>query len=180
MSAERQPIRVISLVVLPNADGVMHAVQVMAATRENPQGFHRLIGGGVVFGETTRDAAVREVREELGADLSKPVLLGVLESKFEVDRVPAHEIAFVYTGRLDPSNTVPPEGGMFADNGLPMAVEWRHLDDPHGSIPLYPSGSGALAWQAVAAAPRVLEPSPSRVESSHSWRGSAQRGNLKT
>ena len=36
---------------------------------ENPQGYHRLIGGSVNLGEPHRDAIVREVDEELGATI---------------------------------------------------------------------------------------------------------------
>lgn len=69
------------------------------------------------FGETSQDARIREVREELGAELTEPRLLGV-----------------------------------FADNGVPLPVEWREVDDGSEAIPLYPSGIGALVRQAAAKA----------------------------
>ncbi|KGN34954.1 NUDIX hydrolase [Knoellia sinensis KCTC 19936] len=137
-------IRVTSLVVLLSPDRTMHAVAHFDANRENSLGFHRLIGGGVEVGETAQAAAVRETREELGAELLDVQLLGVLENLFEYDGQPGHEVVFVHTGRLDPPGTVPPEGGLFADNGDPMLVEWRPLDDKGMSIPLYPKGAGDL------------------------------------
>ena len=39
---------------------------------------------------------------------------------------------------------MPAEGGTYADNGVPMQVEWRPLDDADLDVPLYPDGVGAL------------------------------------
>lgn len=146
----RGGIRVVAMVVLPHADGVSHAVSRMAPTRENPAGFHRLVGGGVEPGETARDAAVREVAEELGATLHEPVLLGVLEDVFEVDGQPGHDVVHVHTGRLEPADTVPPGGAMFWDCGRPMPVEWRPVETTGSMIPLYPRGADELVRRAVA------------------------------
>ncbi|MFC7487717.1 NUDIX hydrolase [Knoellia sp. CPCC 206453] len=138
------------MAVLLGSDGTRHAVARLEPSRENPEGYHRLVGGGVEFGETSLEAVVREVREELGATLIDPSLLGVLENHFELDGDPGHEVVFVYCGRLDPADRVPPQGGMFADNDQPMPVEWRPIDDASVRIPLYPSGAGALVRQAAA------------------------------
>ena len=43
------------------------------------------IGGRVEFGETSRDAIAREVREELSAEVRDLRLLGVLENIFTYD-----------------------------------------------------------------------------------------------
>ncbi|MEO7269310.1 MAG: NUDIX domain-containing protein [Knoellia sp.] len=137
------------MVVLLDPDGGRHAVARLQPSRENPHGYHRLIGGGVEFGETSLEAVVREVREELGATLTDPSLLGVLENHFELDGEPGHEVVFVYSGRLDPPDMVPPTGGMFADNARPMPVEWRPIDDVSVRIPLYPNGAGTLVRQAT-------------------------------
>ena len=99
------------MVVLPDEAGSAHAVARMQPTLENPEGFHRLIGGGVEHGETALEAVRREVREELGATLLDAELLGVLENIFELDGEPGHEVVFVHTGRLDPVDTVPPGVG---------------------------------------------------------------------
>ncbi len=138
------------MVVLPDEAGSAHAVARMQPTLENPEGFHRLIGGGVEHGETALEAVRREVREELGATLLDAELLGVLENIFELDGEPGHEVVFVHTGRLDPVDTVPPGGGVFEDCGRPMPVEWRPVDDSTLLLlPLYPSGAGALVRRAA-------------------------------
>lgn len=143
-------IRVSAMVVLPSPDGSAHAVARLPATRENPDGFHRLVGGGVEAGETSLDAVVREVGEELGAALLEPVLLGVLESIFRVDGELGHEVVFVHTGRLDPADTVPAGGAVFTDCGRPMPVEWRPVEDVDVAIPLYPDGAAELVARAIA------------------------------
>jgi ADP-ribose pyrophosphatase YjhB (NUDIX family) len=141
------------MVVLFGPDRTRHAVAHLEPSDENPQGYHRLVGGGVEFGETARDAVIREVREELGATLVEPEQIGVLENLFELDGAPGHEVVFVFSGRLDPPHTVPPEGGMFADNDQPMAVEWRSVSGKGEPVPLYPNGVGALVRNAAAHLP---------------------------
>jgi len=42
-------------------------------------------------------------------------------------------------------DVIPPVGGWFQDNGVPMFVEWRAVDDTGHEWPLYPGGAGDLA-----------------------------------
>ena len=58
--------------------------------------FCRPVGGGVEFGEHSREAMLREIREELGAGVEKVELVGVLESIFRYEGEPGHEVVFVY------------------------------------------------------------------------------------
>jgi len=58
--------------------------------------FCRPPGGGVEFGEPSRDAVRREIREELGAEIEGLELLGVLENIFLYEGAEGHEIVFVY------------------------------------------------------------------------------------
>lgn len=62
--------------------------------------FCRPLGGGVDFGETSRDAVIREIKEELGVEMTAVTLLGILESIFEYEGANYHEIVFVYDARL--------------------------------------------------------------------------------
>lgn len=144
MGLERRAIRVTAVVVLLSPDGAAHAVARYEANRENPEGFHRLIGGGVEFGETGEAAVVREVAEELGAGVHDVVRHAVVESIFDYNGSPAHEIVLVHSGRLDAAAVIPPEGGMLHENGRAIPVEWRPVDASNVSIPLYPSGIDAL------------------------------------
>jgi ADP-ribose pyrophosphatase YjhB (NUDIX family) len=62
--------------------------------------FHRPLGGSVEFGERAADAATRELREELGAELVDVRLAGVLENLFTFNGEQGHEIVFVFHARF--------------------------------------------------------------------------------
>ena len=59
-----------------------------------------LPGGHIEFGETGREALVREVREELGVDSSAGVFLGALENSFIQRGSPHAEINLIYELKL--------------------------------------------------------------------------------
>lgn len=65
--------------------------------------FYRPPGGGIEFREHSRDAAVRELQEELDLEVPREqlTLLGVIENSFEFRGAPHHEICFVYEARVD-------------------------------------------------------------------------------
>ncbi|UJP11055.1 NUDIX domain-containing protein [Microbacterium sp. KUDC0406] len=69
MSIDRSYIRVKAMLVAPNADGTRHLVSRNASSKENPEGYDRFVGGSVELGETHREAVIREVDEELGAEI---------------------------------------------------------------------------------------------------------------
>jgi ADP-ribose pyrophosphatase YjhB (NUDIX family) len=56
----------------------------------------RPLGGGIEFGESSRAAIVREIREEVGVEIENLQLLGVLENIFMYEGQPGHEIVFVF------------------------------------------------------------------------------------
>nr|WP_260986873.1 NUDIX domain-containing protein [Paenibacillus terrae] len=56
--------------------------------------FWNLPGGRVEFQESTDQALIREIREELGIDIQIDKLLYVNEDFFEYDRMKYHEIGF--------------------------------------------------------------------------------------
>lgn len=108
--------------------------------------FYCPLGGGVEFGERANQAATRELREELGAEVTDLTLLGVLENIFVYEGQPGHEIVFVFDGRFvdrslyERTEIICEEsnGQRFAARWMPIAQFARH--DP----PLYPSGLYAL------------------------------------
>lgn len=99
------------------------------------------IGGRVEFGETSREAIVREVREELSAEVGDLELLGVLENIFTYDGEKGHEIVFVYDGQLaqrsfyEATTLKGVEG-----NGEEFIAHWIDPTDPDHGRPLYPDG----------------------------------------
>ena len=58
--------------------------------------FYRAMGGGVDFGETSRDALQREFQEEIQAELTNIKYLGCLENLFTFNGKQGHEILQVY------------------------------------------------------------------------------------
>jgi hypothetical protein len=102
MPLDRSVTRVKAMLIAPDGHGTHHAVTSNPPTIENPSGYHRLIGGSVVFGETHREAIIREVEEELAAEIVDLALLGVVENLFFFNSEPGHELIALYSGRLVP------------------------------------------------------------------------------
>lgn len=66
--------------------------------------FYRAMGGGVEFGEHSRDALEREFREEIAAELADIEYLGCLESIFTFNGKTGHELIQLYRCKFaDPS-----------------------------------------------------------------------------
>jgi 8-oxo-dGTP pyrophosphatase MutT (NUDIX family) len=108
--------------------------------------FYRIPGGGVEFGEYAVQAAVREIREELEAEVIDVRLLGVLENLFTYNGEQGHEIVFVCEGAVaeplfyDQDEMIGHEGDdeTFRALWLPLA------DALAGRATLYPDGLAAL------------------------------------
>lgn len=131
------------MLIAPNGDLSAHAVSVNPPTTENPEGYHRLIGGSVELGESHRDAIAREVDEELRATIQDLAFLATVENIFRIDGKLGHEIVFLYSGRLEPE---PARVGasLTESDGSIVPVVWRPFDDAPDSFPLYPAE--AVPW----------------------------------
>ena len=138
------------MLIVLHPDGARHLVSVNAPTVENPQGFHRLVGGSVELGERLDEAIVRELDEELGARIHDMRHLGMMENIFRYNGELGHELVALYTGRLDP---MPADRGatLTESDGSVVPVAWRPINDADGSMPLYPAG--IQDWIEVTAAP---------------------------
>ena len=99
-----------------------------------------LPGGRGEFGESTREAVAREMREELKVEVEVGRLLWVLEYFFEFQARAWHEVNFCYQTGFPPSANVTPATPTFYgdDMGLPLIFRWVHLDELQG-VRLYPS-----------------------------------------
>lgn len=137
MPVDRSIIRVKAMLIAPDETGTTHAVSLNPPTEENPEGYHRLVGGGVELGETARDAVLREVRGELDAEVVDLVHLTTVENIFRIDGQVGHEVVFLFRGRLDPE---PARSGatLTESDGSVVPVVWRPVDDDHEPLPLYP------------------------------------------
>lgn len=100
------------------------------------------VGGGVDFGEKSADAAKREVKEELGADIHQLKLLGVIENLFTYNGREGHEIVFVYEAYFK-------DDGFYAkaslsgveSDGHVFEARWYDLETiDNGKVNVYPVG----------------------------------------
>jgi len=105
------------------------------------QAFHRLIGGGIEFGETAEVALRREFVEELGVTLDGVRLLAVVENLFEYEGQPGHEIAHVFAVESNQLNEISLDATLHVlDEGSP--VTWKAISDI--DRPVYPEGAVEL------------------------------------
>ena len=90
---DKERIRPIVICLFSNGDRIL-----VSEAYDSSKGdyFCRPLGGGIEFGEHSRDAMLREIREEIGAEVEKLELVGVLENIFIYEGAQGHEIVFVY------------------------------------------------------------------------------------
>jgi 8-oxo-dGTP pyrophosphatase MutT (NUDIX family) len=139
-------IRPIAICVFRNRNRILAGVGF--DSRKN-QTFYRPLGGGVEFGESSRETIVRELREEIGADVANLRYLGTIENIFTFEGDTGHEIVQVYDGELVDKSLYERdsfEGNDSTPDGpLVFQAVWVSLDDvADGGAPLYPDGLLAL------------------------------------
>jgi 8-oxo-dGTP pyrophosphatase MutT (NUDIX family) len=134
---EQLAIRPLALGLIRNSDRIL-----VFEGHDDVKGetFYRLLGGGIEFGEQAVEALHREFVEELGAELTNAVELGVLENIFTVNGRAGHEIVYVFEATLaDPSWYEREDLGTILDEGSP--VSWLLVSEfVSGERILYPSG----------------------------------------
>ena len=87
-----------------------------------------LPGGHIEFGETGRQALVREVKEELGVESSTGAFLGVVENSFLQHGKPHAEINLVYELELGTGNGERGTGELPALNSQEDWIEFEWCD----------------------------------------------------
>ena len=65
--------------------------------------FYNLPGGRVKFQESTKEAIIRELKEELGIEIDNPNLIAVAENFFTWAGQNVQELVFIYEIKLDDS-----------------------------------------------------------------------------
>jgi ADP-ribose pyrophosphatase YjhB (NUDIX family) len=134
-------IRVIAICVVRHNNRILVAEGMDDVKRER---FARPLGGAIELGETSQQAIVREIREELEQDVTDLRLLGVLENIFEYQGQPCHEIVFVYDGCLADSSLYEAPELKLHEAGWSSPAHWRSLDSFGDSCQLVPEGLAKL------------------------------------
>lgn len=99
------------------------------------------VGGGVDFGEHSKDAAIRETAEEIGGTAINLKLLRIIENIFSFDGGAGHEIVFVYEGDLAEQELYGQEVIHGDENGNPLIARWYSIDWlKEGHLSVYPDG----------------------------------------
>jgi 8-oxo-dGTP pyrophosphatase MutT (NUDIX family) len=107
--------------------------------------FYRPLGGGIEFGERGAAALVRELREEINADVSDLCYLGTLENIFTFNGEMGHEIVLVYDGKFVDKTIYERDSLEGMETGDDHAGTFRAVWKPlsffrDGHTPLYPDG----------------------------------------
>ena len=133
-------IRTVAICIFSHNGSILVAEGVDAVKGET---FYRPLGGAIEFGERSRDTVIREIREELGAEVKPESLrfLGTLENIFIYNGLPGHEIVLVYDGDLADA-TLYEQGELHAheDDEMPFRALWKTLEEFGPGAPLYPDG----------------------------------------
>lgn len=104
--------------------------------------FFRPLGGGIEFGETSQQALVRELREELDEEVCNLRLLGTLENLFVFNGEQGHEIVQVYDGEFANRSLYGQAElhGIEAEIDEHFVARWLAPGDFSMTTPLYPDG----------------------------------------
>ena len=132
-------IRLIALGVFQR-DGKILVMEGFDATKG--ERFYRPLGGGVEFGERGHETVVRELQEELGAEVQAVRYLCTLENIFVYRGNPSHELVLMYDGEFADEAWYQKEiiHGVEAD-GEPIIAVWKSLSEfGPDQPPLYPNG----------------------------------------
>lgn len=132
-----QRIRAVALCVVINDGRVLVRRHV---DHGRPRVFYRPVGGSIEFGEHSRDAARREVHEEIGAEVANLRLLGCVENLFDFKGGTGHELVFIYRADFtDPALYAREQiAGQEAD-GEDFVAVWLPLDAFTPDQPLFPT-----------------------------------------
>jgi len=106
------------------------------------QTFYRPLGGGIEFGETGAQAMAREMREEIGAEVTNVHYFGLSENIFIHVGEMGHEIVLLFEAELvDKSLYERDDLQAVEPGGVVFKVLWKPLSEfAEGREPLYPDG----------------------------------------
>jgi ADP-ribose pyrophosphatase YjhB (NUDIX family) len=128
-------IRVITICIFRRGNSVL-VCEYFDSVDKKP--FYRPLGGEVEYGETTEAAIRREIREEIGQEITDLKLMTVLENIFVHEGKPGHEIVYVYEGQFTDESVYRQEMFEVHEETEILKASWRELDsfdDYHRLVP---------------------------------------------
>lgn len=130
-------VRVAALCILRDGDRILLALGYADTKGE----FYRPLGGQVEFGERSRDTVVREIREEIRAEITNLKYVGVLENFYSRSGQPQHEIVLVYQAELVDQRFAQRTFIQGMEEGEMFEAEWVSLSEfASGQATLFPDG----------------------------------------
>ncbi|MFV0626202.1 MAG: NUDIX hydrolase [Alphaproteobacteria bacterium] len=92
--------------------------------------FYRLLGGGIEFGETSRETIQREFMEELAVEVEVQERLDVEENIFTFNGKQGHEIVFLYNAKFKDKSLYEKTDFDFVEEGKTTeTVGWVKIND---------------------------------------------------
>lgn len=131
-------IRPIAICVLRDDDRMLVAECYDPSTGDM---FYRPLGGAIEFGEQGGECIIREVREEMGAEIKDLTYIGTIENIFTFDGKPGHEIVLVYEASLVDPDLYEVESVSCRDDDGEFVALWKSIEEfKMGKAILYPEG----------------------------------------
>lgn len=131
-------IRVIAICIFRNDNKILVAECVDSLKNQT---FYRPVGGGVEFGEKSKDTIHREVMEEFNQEVTELHYLATLENIFVFNGETGHEIVQVYDGKFVRSELYEYlELKGFEEGAGQFRAIWKDLVEFNPQSPLYPDG----------------------------------------
>lgn len=90
-------IRPISICLFRNGDKILVSECFDSVKQDY---FCRPLGGGIEFGESSREAMLREISEEIATEIKNLNLIEVIENIFIYEGKQGHEVVFVYDAKF--------------------------------------------------------------------------------
>ncbi len=106
---------------------------------KNDLTYYRPLGGGIDFGERATDTIVREMKEEISAEITNVEYIMTIENIFEHNDAQGHEIVFLMRADLVDKNLYQQEKIVGDENGNRFYAYWIPIAEcVNGERTLFP------------------------------------------
>lgn len=118
-------IRVLALGLIKDGDRIFLSAGYDPVKQET---FYRVMGGGVDFGENSYDALKREFQEEIQAELTNIKYITCIESIFQFNGNPGHELIQLYQCDFADPKFYQLESLVFAEGKREKTALWLPIE----------------------------------------------------